>query len=184
MSELRIVAAGAERIADLEPLWRSLLEHHLKVDEPDLAAIRRERQTWAGRRRGFEQLLAHPDSFVLIAEIDGTPVGYCVVDVRGREDNWRIAGDRYADLESIAVLPLARGHGVGTALMKEVYRRPAGARCRRAHDAGRHRESGSAPLLRSDGLSPVDGELSGAHSRLRGPTRARRPHERRVQYRK
>jgi ribosomal protein S18 acetylase RimI-like enzyme len=122
VSEFRIVAAGAERLTDVEPLWRSLLEHHLKVDDPDLAAIRRERQTWAGRRQGFEQLLAHPHSFMLIAETGGTPVGYCVVDVRDRAGNWRITGDRYADLESIAVLPVARGHGVGTALMYEVYR--------------------------------------------------------------
>jgi len=46
-----------------------------------------------------------------------------VVDVRERADNWRIAGDLYADIESITVIPVARGQGVGTALMQEVYRR-------------------------------------------------------------
>jgi ribosomal protein S18 acetylase RimI-like enzyme len=78
----------------------------------------------AGRQKGFERLLTGPDSFMLIGELDGSPMGYAVVDVRERADNWRIRGDQYADLESITVLPEARGRGIGTALMRQVYGRP------------------------------------------------------------
>ena len=38
MDDLRIVRAGAERIADLEPLTRDLHAHHLTVD-PDIPGI-------------------------------------------------------------------------------------------------------------------------------------------------
>jgi ribosomal protein S18 acetylase RimI-like enzyme len=123
MSEVRIVGAGSDRLPDIEPLWRSLHDHHVTVDDPRLAAIRREQQNWTGRREGFERVLSRTDAFMVLAEVEGRPVGYAVVDVRDRAENWRITGDRYADLESIAVLPDARGRGIGTALLREIYRR-------------------------------------------------------------
>jgi ribosomal protein S18 acetylase RimI-like enzyme len=123
MGGISVEEAGTERLDEIESLWLALKEHHLSVDEPDLADIRRARQTWEGRRRGFEEVLRRKDSFMLIARSERRTVGYAVADIRERGDNWRISGARYADLESIAVVPDARGQGVGTALMGEIAAR-------------------------------------------------------------
>ena len=123
MNEVRVHLAGAERLDEIEAIWLSLLEHHLSLDDPELASIRAERQTWTDRRSGFERILRNGDGFMCVAEIHERIVGYIVVDVVDSADNWRIAGDRYADLESIAVLPDVRGAGVGTTLMRAAYRR-------------------------------------------------------------
>jgi ribosomal protein S18 acetylase RimI-like enzyme len=115
---------GSDRLDEIEPIWRSLFEHHLANDDEELAAIRAERQTWSGRRAGFERIL-RADGFLFLAEVDDHAVGYVIVEVLDGAGNWRIAGNRYANLESIAVLPDVRGAGVGTALMRGVYRRLA-----------------------------------------------------------
>jgi len=116
--EPRISKAGLERIDDLEPLWSSMHEHHLAVgSEIDLRATP---DTWPLRRAEYERWLAEPDAFVMLAEQQGRPVGYALVNFREMDDV-RTTGPRFAVLQSLAVLPEARGEGVGTALMAAVY---------------------------------------------------------------
>ena len=119
---MQIVRAGAERIPDLEPLWASLSRHHAEV-APELSILgepRSEADSWAVRRALYEEWLAAPDAFVLIAEIDATPVGYAVVHMRGPEETWA-TGERVAELETLAVLPDHRGVGIGAALVDRFY---------------------------------------------------------------
>jgi ribosomal protein S18 acetylase RimI-like enzyme len=117
-----IVRAGAERIPDLQPLWESLSRHHAEV-APELAVlgeVRAEADSWAVRRELYEEWLQDPDAFVLIAESDGEPVGYAMVQLRGPEETWA-TGDRVAQLETLTVLPEHRGQGIGTALVERMH---------------------------------------------------------------
>ena len=118
MEGVRIERAGAERLDELEPLWLSMHEHHVSVGST--IALRAPSETWPLRRAEYITWLAEPDAFVMIAEQDGRAIGYALVDYR-ETDDVRITGARFAVLKSLAVLPEARGRGVGTALMGAVY---------------------------------------------------------------
>ena len=119
---MRIVRAGVERIDDLQPLWESLHEHHATVAPhlEQLGPVRRPDQSWAVRRELYEEWLAEPDAFVLLAEVNREAIGYALVHLRGPEETWA-TGDRIGVLETLAVLPDERGRGVGTALFERIY---------------------------------------------------------------
>jgi ribosomal protein S18 acetylase RimI-like enzyme len=117
---IEIVEAGAERIDDVEPLWRALLEHQAPL-LPDLGKSRLPEESWRRRRAHYEQLLSQPGAFVLIAERDGRPVGYAMVELSRPSQSWEI--DHAANLETLSVLPEERAAGVGTALMERVRER-------------------------------------------------------------
>jgi ribosomal protein S18 acetylase RimI-like enzyme len=122
MRGVEIVRAGAERIPDLQPLWESLSRHHAEV-APELTVlgeVRNVADSWAVRRELYEVWLQRADAFALIAEADGRPVGYAVVQVRGPEETWA-TGERVAQLETLAVLPGERGKGVGSALVERMH---------------------------------------------------------------
>jgi ribosomal protein S18 acetylase RimI-like enzyme len=120
--DVRIVVAGVDRIAELEPLTRSLHAHHLTVD-PAIPGIppRDEDAWWSIRRARYEAWLAEPDTFLLIAEGDGQLDGYALVTFHGTDDS-HTTGDRFAELQSLVIAPGRRGEGLGTALLHEVYR--------------------------------------------------------------
>jgi GNAT superfamily N-acetyltransferase len=121
---VRIVAAGPDRIADLEPLTRSLHAHHLTVD-PEIPGVppRDEDAWWMIRRARYEGWLAEPDAFLLTAEADaGALEGYALVTFHDKDDS-HATGDRFAELRSLVVAPGRRGGGLGTELLHEVYRR-------------------------------------------------------------
>jgi ribosomal protein S18 acetylase RimI-like enzyme len=122
--DVRIVRAGVERLDELEPLTRSLHAHHLTVD-PAIPGIapRDEDGWWRIRRERYRAWLTSEDGgFALIAETgDGTPVGYAVVTIHDEDDS-HATGDRFAELQSLAVLASHRGTGLGTRLLHEVYR--------------------------------------------------------------
>lgn len=122
MSSIRIVRGGVERIPDLEPLTRSLWRHHVTVD-PDIPGIppRDEDGWWAIRAERYLQWLAEPDTLLLLVEEGDAPIGYAVVTIHGIDDS-HLTGDRFAELQSLAVLDDRRGEGVGTALLHQVYR--------------------------------------------------------------
>ena len=119
---MRIVRAGIERIDELQPLWESLHEHHATIAPhmEQLGPVRNPSDSWAVRRELYEDWLSEPDSFVLLAEVDGQPIGYAVVHLRGPEETWQ-TGDRIGVLETLAVLPDERGRGVGSALFERIY---------------------------------------------------------------
>ena len=120
---IHITKVGAERVDDLEPFARSLHAHHLTVD-PAIPGIppRDEDGWWLIRRERYVQWLAEPDAFALLASLDphGGPVGYAVVSIHGADDSHR-TGERFAELQSLAVLEASRGQGIGSALLQRVY---------------------------------------------------------------
>jgi ribosomal protein S18 acetylase RimI-like enzyme len=121
---VRIVRGGAELVPDLEPLTRSLHSHHVTVD-PGVPGIppRDPDGWWRIRSARYREWLADPAAFVLLAHVedDERPVGYAMV-VFHTEDDSHTTGERFASLESLAVLPSHRGQGIGTLLLREVYR--------------------------------------------------------------
>ena len=121
-STIVIVKAGAERVDDLEPLWRALVEHQAAVD-PGIEGIppRTPADSWPIRRGNYVRwLTADPDAFILIAEEEGRPIAYALVSIQG-EDDTHVTGDRIAELESLSVLPASRGSGLGARMMDAVF---------------------------------------------------------------
>jgi ribosomal protein S18 acetylase RimI-like enzyme len=120
---VRVVRAGVERLPDVEPLARALHAHHTTVD-PAIPGIppRTEDEWWRVRRARYAAWLAdEEESFVLLAEIDGRAIGYAFVTIHGEDDSHE-TGERFAELQSLAVLPSHRGVGIGTRLLHQVYR--------------------------------------------------------------
>ncbi len=125
MSEVvTITCAGVERLPDIEPVWWTLHQHHIDTDHPRHAKLRAERQTWESRSPQFADLLQKPDAFLVLAEGDAARdevVGYALVHFQSSAGNWRITGERYAELESLAVLPDFRAQGIGERMMEAIF---------------------------------------------------------------
>jgi ribosomal protein S18 acetylase RimI-like enzyme len=120
-SEIAIVRASSERLDDLQPLWEALHRHHVEV-APELAALgpmRSGEASWRVRRAHYAELFKDEATFALIAEVNGGPVGYALVQMRGPEESWETGP--VAELETLAVLPEARGEGIGSALVQAVF---------------------------------------------------------------
>jgi ribosomal protein S18 acetylase RimI-like enzyme len=104
----------------LEPLWVSVHHHHAEA-MPDLAPYVDDRQTWAVRSQLYAELLAKPDTVLLLASADGAVIGYGLAHVSPASDTWVAdtwqTGDRVGEIESLAVQPGYRGQGIGSRLL-------------------------------------------------------------------
>jgi ribosomal protein S18 acetylase RimI-like enzyme len=121
-AEIAIERVGGERIEELAPLYIALHEHHAAV-RPQLAGApaRDAEESWRRRCRHYESWLAQPGAFALLARpLDGgAAVGFAVVTVEDAYDSWD-CGERIGDVHDIAVLPQARGAGLGGQLLARV----------------------------------------------------------------
>ena len=110
-------------IERVEPIWNALREHHAEIT--GLAARARE-DAWTRRRAKYERWLSEAGSFALVATADaGGDIGYAVFTDIGAEITF--PSERVGSLETLAVLPEARGSGVGSTLLAEVRRRATAA---------------------------------------------------------
>jgi len=104
----------------LEPLWVSVHHHHAQV-MPDLAPYVDDRQTWAVRSQLYAELLAKPDTVLLLASADGAVIGYGLAHVSPASGTWVAdtwqTGDRIGEIESLAIQPGYRGQGIGSRLL-------------------------------------------------------------------
>lgn len=119
-------AESAAELDALEPLWGALHAHNAEVS-PDLGPAtpaRSGEESWPKRRGKYEGWLQDPDTFFLVAEVDGEPVGYAFVTIGPGYASWT-TGERLAELETLSVLPEARGAGVGAALIEAAWERLA-----------------------------------------------------------
>jgi ribosomal protein S18 acetylase RimI-like enzyme len=126
MTALAVVAMPMDRLDDLQSLWRALYEHHIALTPHLRDRVRPYEQALEEHRRIRDEWLAgEPDSFVLAAQEVDRYVGYAFVRVRpgaGFAVSWS-ASDPLAELAILAVLPEARGRGVGSALLDAVEAR-------------------------------------------------------------
>jgi ribosomal protein S18 acetylase RimI-like enzyme len=119
------VRGSASDLDSLEPLWVAV--HHAHVASmPELAPFVDDRSTWAERRALYEQLLAKPDTVLLLARDGDELIGYALAHVApvGETwvaDTWR-TGARIGEIESLSVLPGHRDRGLGSALMDALER--------------------------------------------------------------
>lgn len=119
-------ASSVEELAALEPVWNALQAHHVEVT-PDLGSRTPKRalaDSWRIRRSKYERWLGDPDTFFVVAETDGEPVGYAFVTIGLPYAGWA-TGDRLAELETLSVLADRRGEGVGAALIGAAWKRLA-----------------------------------------------------------
>ncbi len=124
-----ITRAREEALDRLRPLWLALHHHHQAVGGERLGPYVDDDTSWTARRTLYAEFLAG-GGFALIAERDGTAVGYAMVAIKTSaetelDDTWR-AGARVAEIETLVVAPEARGAGVGSALLDAVDAELAG----------------------------------------------------------
>ena len=113
-----ITQIGADQLAELEPLWRSLHRHHRATAAVPVLAD--DDLSWQRRSDWYRSMLATGQAFVLVARAGGAAIGYAYVHIRpGDDDTWPV-GAHMAELVSLAVAPDQRSRGIGTALMDAV----------------------------------------------------------------
>ncbi|GAB3672993.1 hypothetical protein GCM10027589_42720 [Actinocorallia lasiicapitis] len=112
-----IVKGGVEVVDRLRGLWLELHRHHQDV-QPGWV-YKDDEASWEGRRAEYLRWLAG-GGFVLLAEKDGEPVGYALVEVVDAPDDTWVAGDRSAHIHSLLVTPGGRGEGLGTRLLDRI----------------------------------------------------------------
>ncbi len=129
--ELRV--GTAEDLHLLEPLWVAV--HHRHAESmPELAPYVSDAETWTIREALYRELLAKPDTLLLIVFDGATPVGYGLAHVLAVEDTWVPdtwqTGRSIGEIESLSVLPQYRGGGLGSVLLDrlEAHLRARGAR--------------------------------------------------------
>lgn len=104
----------------LGPLW--LAVHHRHAESmPELQPYVSDAESWRARRGLYEELFAKPDTLLLVAAVDGRPIGYGLAHVMQTEETWVadtwVTGKRVGEIESLSVLPEFRGSGLGTQLL-------------------------------------------------------------------
>jgi ribosomal protein S18 acetylase RimI-like enzyme len=117
---VQIRRGGAADLDRLEPLWVSV--HHVHAESmPELGPYVDDATTWAERRKVYAELLAKPDSVLLLASAGDALVGYGLAHVMPTDETWVpdtwVTGPRIGEIESLAVLPERRGRGLGTQLL-------------------------------------------------------------------
>jgi ribosomal protein S18 acetylase RimI-like enzyme len=124
-AHVKIRPGGPQDLDRLEPLWVSV--HHVHAGSmPELAPYVDDATTWAERRKLYAELLAKPDSVLLLAAAGDALVGYGLAHVMATEetgipDTWA-TGPRIGEIESLAVLPEHRGRGLGSELLGRLER--------------------------------------------------------------
>ena len=116
--DVEVVRGGTELVDELRPLWLALRTHHHEV-APDLGPVREDGDTWRRRSAQYrEWLTGDPRNFVLVARRRGRAIGYAFARIADQSSpTWE--GDRVVlDVETLSVLPDARGAGVGKRLLE------------------------------------------------------------------
>src|SRR4051794_35197774 len=100
----------------IETLWAALHEPH--APPADMPPVREVEESWQIRRETYRNWLAEGDTVILVAWTDDehSPAGYAAVRTGPGAATWKM-GERVAELETLSVLPDARGSGVGKALV-------------------------------------------------------------------
>lgn len=115
--------AGAHDLDLVKPLWVAVHHRHATT-MPQLAPYLSDDETWRVRRSLYEELLAKPDTLLLIAFVGGAAVGYGLAHVLPVDETWIadtwVTGSRIGEIESLSVLPQFRGSGLGSELLQRL----------------------------------------------------------------
>ncbi|MEZ5075422.1 MAG: GNAT family N-acetyltransferase [Solirubrobacterales bacterium] len=125
--EVEIAEVGAERLDDIERLWCDMHEHDAAVGGVrDIAPFRAAGDAWRRGRGRFESWMAAGTGRLLIAERDGSPVGFAFFRTCAGDPGFA-TGERMAELVALSVEPELRRWGVGSLLMEAVEDRLSAA---------------------------------------------------------
>lgn len=126
--EVEIIEARAERLDEIESLWRAMHESDAAVagEAREFAPFRRAEDSWPRRLGEFERWMRAGDAWFLIAEREGSPVGFAFFRI-GDGDRSFETNERMGELEALSVEPELRRWGIGSLLMEQVERRLAAA---------------------------------------------------------
>jgi ribosomal protein S18 acetylase RimI-like enzyme len=132
LMNVEIARGSAADIPRLEPLWVAV--HYVHQESmPELAPYVDDTTTWAYHRDMYAELLAKPDSILLLATAGGELAGYGLACVHAVDDTWIpdtwVTGSRIGEVESLSVSAAFRGAGLGTRLLDalEAHLREVGA---------------------------------------------------------
>src|SRR5215207_2213398 len=124
-ADTEIRRGGSEDLPLLEPLWVSVHHRHVQA-MPELAPYVDDATTWAVHSALYAELLAKPETVLLLAYAGDALVGYGLAHVVPLEDTWVgdtwATGPRIGEIETLAVLPEHRGQGIGTELIDRLER--------------------------------------------------------------
>jgi ribosomal protein S18 acetylase RimI-like enzyme len=112
--------------ADLDlvgPLWVAVHHQHTQT-MPHLAPYVSDDESWRVRHGLYEELLAKPDTLLLLAFVGESIVGYGLAHVMPADETWIPdtweTGSRIGEIESLSVLPQYRGSGLGSELLSQL----------------------------------------------------------------
>ena len=116
-----IVRPGS--LADLEllaPLWVAVHHQH-SASMAELSPYVDDEETWRKRRELYLELLAKPDTILLVAMVSDQVIGYGLAHVMDVDETWIAdtwhTGRRIGEIETVSVLPEHRGGGLGSHLL-------------------------------------------------------------------
>jgi ribosomal protein S18 acetylase RimI-like enzyme len=122
-TDWRIRTGNAADLGVVGPLWVAVHHRHAEA-MPELAPYVSDDETWRVRRVLYEELLAKPDTLLLLAFVDDAAVGYGLAHVLPVDDTWIpdtwVTGSRIGEIESLSVLPEYRGSGLGSELLRRL----------------------------------------------------------------
>lgn len=114
---IRVRSATGEDLSALGALAAELVRQHHAYDADRFVL---PRDVERGYREWFARELKNGDAVLLVAELTSadppTIAGYLYGRMEGRD--WNMLLDRHAALHDILVVPEARGHGAGEALIR------------------------------------------------------------------
>jgi ribosomal protein S18 acetylase RimI-like enzyme len=118
----------ATELEGLRPLWLALRDHHGSIT-PAWGPVRDDEDSWGRRSKDYATWLTEEDAFCLVALAPGAGqgpfLGYLLGTVNAGSPTWSSA-ERFCYVETLSVLPEARGRGVGQALLQAARERLAG----------------------------------------------------------
>ncbi len=122
-TEWQVRTGNAADLDLLGPLWVAV--HHRHAESmPELAPYVDDEETWRVRRALYVDLLAKPETILLLASVGEATVGYGLAHVLPTDDSWIpdtwVTGPRIGEIESLSVLPEYRGSGIGSELLRRL----------------------------------------------------------------
>jgi ribosomal protein S18 acetylase RimI-like enzyme len=110
-------------LSQLRDLWLGVHRRHVE-SMPELAPYVDDDTSWGARSRLYAELLAKPDTVLLLARNGAGLIGYGLAHVVDAPESW--IGDtwqtapRVGEIESVGVLARYRNRGIGTRLLDQL----------------------------------------------------------------
>lgn len=147
----RVLAGGPERVGELEHLWAAMHARHSSLEA--MPPVRPVADSWARRRPRYEAWLSDGSGRLLIAEADGTAVGYAFLTLGAGTATWEL-GERLIELESLAVAEAHQARGVGSLLLAGVRELAAREGARSISVGVAHANEGAIRFYEREGFRP------------------------------